>query len=193
MSQTILFPPAADWLPPNSFPDLRNQKEIAIDLETCDPWLLSHGPGWAFKDRGYIIGIAVATDGWSGYFPIAHKSGANLDQAVVRRWLQKQLDAPNDKIFHNAQYDVGWLKASGYTINGKIHDTMVAAPLLDENKRSYSLNNLGKYYLGAIKDETMLTEAAHAFGADAKSEMYKLAPEYVGKYAEQDAAMTYEL
>ena len=193
MSQMILFPPTAEWLPPNSFPDLRSQKEIAIDLETCDPWLLSHGPGWAFKDRGYIIGIAVATDGWSGYFPIAHKSGANLDQAVVRRWLQKQLDAPNDKIFHNAQYDVGWLKASGYTINGKIHDTMVAAPLLDENKRSYSLNNLGKYYLGVIKDETMLTEAAHAFGVDPKSEMYKLAPEYVGKYAEQDAAMTYEL
>ena len=115
--QVPLIEPETDWCPPVSFPDLTDQKEIAIDLETCDPWLKTHGPGWAFKDRGYIIGIAVATSGWKGYFPIKHTMGPNLDEQVVRRWLQKQLDAPNAKIFHNAQYDVGWLKAEGYTIN----------------------------------------------------------------------------
>ena len=31
--------PDIEWQPPTSFPDLTNQKEIAIDLETCDPWL----------------------------------------------------------------------------------------------------------------------------------------------------------
>ena len=185
--------PEVEWAPPPSFPDLTGQKEIAIDLETCDPWLKTHGPGWAFKDRGYIIGIAVATKGWKGYFPIAHHSGANLDKNVVRRWLQKQLDASNDKIFHNAQYDVGWLKAEGYTINGKIHDTMMAAPLLNENEYSYSLNSLGKQYLNEIKDESMLKEAAQVFSVDPKSEMYKLPPEYVGTYAEQDADLTYRL
>ena len=124
---------------------------------------------------------------------MAHTTGANLDKGVVRRWLQKQLDAPNAKIFHNAQYDVGWLKAEGYTINGEIHDTMMAAPLLNENEYSYSLNSLGKMYLDEVKDETMLTEAAQIFGVDPKSEMYKLAPEYVGMYAEQDADLTYRL
>ena len=193
MTQGILFPPDAEWSPPTSFPDLTGQKEIAIDLETCDPWLMSHGPGWAFQDRGHVIGIAVATEGWKGYFPIAHAAGGNLDEDVVRRWLQRQLDAPNAKVFHNAQYDVGWLKASDYTINGTIHDTMMAAPLLNENEYSYSLNNLGKHYLNEEKDETMLTEAAHAFGINPKSEMYKLEPKYVGMYAEQDADLTYRL
>ena len=193
MMQMILFPPEAEWSPPTSFPDLTGQKEIAIDLETCDPWLLSHGPGWAFKDRGYIIGIAVATEGWRGYFPVAHTTGANLDKNVVRRWLQKQLNAPNAKIFHNAQYDVGWLKAEGYTINGTIHDTMMAAPLLNENEYSYSLNSLGKTYLQEEKDESILTEAAQAFGINPKSEMYKLPAKYVGQYAEQDADLTYRL
>ena len=193
MMQMILFPPEAEWSPPTSFPDLTGQKEIAIDLETCDPWLLSHGPGWAFKDRGYIIGIAVATEGWRGYFPVAHTTGANLDKNVVRRWLQKQLNAPNAKIFHNAQYDVGWLKAEGYTINGPIHDTMIAAPLLNENEYSYSLNSLGKTYLQEEKDESILTEAAQAFGINPKSEMYKLPAKYVGQYAEQDADLTYRL
>ena len=193
MMQMILFPPEAEWSPPTSFPDLTGQKEIAIDLETCDPWLLSHGPGWAFKDRGYIIGIAVATEGWRGYFPVAHTTGSNLDKNVVRRWLQKQLNAPNAKIFHNAQYDVGWLKAEGYTINGPIHDTMIAAPLLNENEYSYSLNSLGKTYLQEEKDESILTEAAQAFGINPKSEMYKLPAKYVGQYAEQDADLTYRL
>jgi|TARA_R100000781_G_scaffold228_2_gene312 DNA polymerase I-like protein with 3'-5' exonuclease and polymerase domains len=185
--------PDVEWAPPTSFPDLTGQKEIAIDLETCDPWLRSHGPGWAFKDRGYIIGIAVATKGWKGYFPVAHHSGANLDKDVVRKWLQKQLDAPNDKIFHNAQYDVGWLMAEGYTINGKIHDTMMAAPLINENEYSYSLNSLGKQYLNEVKDESLLKEAAQVFSVDPKSEMYKLPPEYVGIYAEQDADLTYRI
>ena len=193
MTQTTLLAPEADWNPPFSLPDLIGQKEIAIDLETCDPWLKTHGPGWAFKERGYIIGIAVATEGWKGYFPVAHQLGANLDKEVVYRWLQKQLNSSNAKIFHNAQYDVGWLTAEGFKINGAIHDTMMAAPLLNENERSYSLNNLGKTYVGEKKDESILAEAAHAFGVDSKSEMYKLPPEYVGNYAEQDADLTYRL
>ena len=191
--QVPLIQPETNWCPPTSFPDLTDQKEIAIDLETCDPWLKTHGPGWAFKDRGYIIGIAVATSGWKGYFPIKHTLGANVDESVVRRWLQKQLDAPNAKIFHNAQYDVGWLKAEGYTINGTIHDTMMAAPLLNENEYSYSLNSIGKEYLGEVKDESLLIEAAQAYGVDPKAEMYKLPPNFVGQYAEQDADLTYRL
>lgn len=193
MIQTTLLAPEADWNPPFSLPDLTGQKEIAIDLETCDPWLKTHGPGWAFKERGYIIGIAIATEGWKGYFPVAHQSGANLDKEVVYRWLQKQLNSSNAKIFHNAQYDVGWLTAEGFKINGAIHDTMMAAPLLNENEHSYSLNNLGKTYVDEEKDESILAEAAHAFGIDSKSEMYKLPPEYVGNYAEQDADLTYRL
>tara|TARA_B100001093_G_scaffold199790_1_gene191973 strand:- start:6660 stop:8540 length:1881 start_codon:yes stop_codon:yes gene_type:complete len=191
--QLTFFHPESDWVPPATFPDLTQQKEIAIDLETCDPWLMTHGPGWAAKDRGHIIGIGIATDGWKGYFPVAHDTGANLDKSVVYRWLQKQLDASNSKIFHNAQYDVGWLKREGFTINGKIHDTSIAAPLLNENEYGYSLNRVGKRYLNEEKDESLLKEAAQIFGIDPKSEMYKLAPEYVGPYCEQDADLTYRL
>lgn len=193
MNQVSLFTPESDWVTPSSFPDLTNEKEIAIDLETCDPWLLSHGPGWAFKDRGYIIGFAVATENWKGYFPVRHSFGGNLEYDVVARWLQKQLLANSSKIFHNASYDVGWLKREGFKINGKIHDTLMAAPLLDENSRGYSLNRLGKKHLQETKDESLLEEAAQAYGVNPKSEMYKLPPQYVGPYAEQDAALTFRL
>ncbi len=69
-----LFPSSSEWTPPESFPDLSSAPEIAIDLETCDPNLESLGPGWPRKD-GFIVGYAVAVDGWKGYFPVAHQGG----------------------------------------------------------------------------------------------------------------------
>jgi DNA polymerase I-like protein with 3'-5' exonuclease and polymerase domains len=90
-------------------------------------------------------------------------------------------------------YDVGWLRAEGVEVKGRIIDTMVAAALIDENRFSYSLNNLGKDYLSVKKDEKLLYTAANEWGVDAKAEMYKLPPHYVGPYAEQDALLTLKL
>ena len=56
-----LFPPSSEWVPPSNFPDLSDAKEIAIDLETCDPNMERFGPGWPRKD-GYIVGYALAVD-----------------------------------------------------------------------------------------------------------------------------------
>jgi DNA polymerase I-like protein with 3'-5' exonuclease and polymerase domains len=187
-----LFQRASEWVPPQSFPNLSEAKEIAIDLETCDPNMESMGPGWPRGD-GYIVGYAVAVDGWAGYFPVAHGGGGNLDRRIVERWVKDVLATPADKIMHNAAYDAGWLRASGFTINGRIYDTMLAAPLLDENRFSYSLNALGFDYLKEVKSEQGLKEAAHDFGVHAKKELWKLPAMHVGEYAEQDAALTLKL
>ena len=60
-----------------------------------------------------------------------------------------------DKIMHNATYDAGWLRAEGVEVQGRIIDTMIAAPLVDENRFSFSLNNLGRDYLGERKNENL--------------------------------------
>jgi DNA polymerase I-like protein with 3'-5' exonuclease and polymerase domains len=70
---------------------------------------------------------------------------------------------------------------------------MIAAALIDENRFSYSLNALSVDYLGEIKAETELREAAAAHGIDPKAEMWKLPAEHVGYYAEQDAVLTLKL
>ena len=191
--QISLFTPEVDWSPPNSLPDLSKYKEVAVDLETYDPLLMSHGPSWAFADVGYITGIAIATEDFSMYFPIQHEGGGNLDKDLVIKWMTKQMSYENDKIFHNSLYDVGWLKRYGIKVHGKIQDTMFAAPLIDENQYSYSLNNLGEKYCEETKDETLLLQAAEAYGLNPKSEMYKLPARYVGPYGEQDAALTLKL
>ena len=187
-----LFPTKTEWVPPAHFPDLSDAKEIAIDLETCDPHMENMGPGWPRRD-GHIVGYAIAVDGWSGYFPVAHAGGGNLDKGIVERWIRKVLASPADKVMHNAAYDAGWLLSSGFTINGRIYDTMLAAPLLDENRFSYSLNALGFDYLKEVKSEQGLKEAAGDFGVHAKKELWKLPAMYVGEYAEQDAALTLKL
>jgi DNA polymerase I-like protein with 3'-5' exonuclease and polymerase domains len=187
-----MFPRISEWVPPQSFPNLSEAKEIAIDLETCDPNMESMGPGWPRND-GYIVGYAVAVDGWAGYFPVAHGGGGNLDRRIVDRWVQDVLATPADKIMHNAAYDLGWLRASGFEVNGTIYDTMLAAPLLDENRFSYALNSLGFDYLKEIKSEQGLKEAAQDFGVHAKKELWKLPAMHVGEYAEQDAALTLKL
>lgn len=187
-----MFDRPSEWVPPAGFPDLSAAKEIAIDLETCDPHMESMGPGWPRKD-GYIVGYAVAVDGWKGYFPIAHQGGGNLDERIVNRWMKKVLELPSDKVMHNAAYDLGWLRASGFTVNGTVYDTMLAAPLIDENRYSYALNSISFDYLKEVKSEQGLKDAASDFGVHAKKELWKLPAMYVGEYAEQDAALTLKL
>ena len=190
--QQPLFTPDSSWMIPEVLPDLSKAKEICIDLETWDPNLKEKGSGWARKD-GHIVGIALATEGWQGYFPVRHRSGGNLDEKLVFSWLKEMLSTNSDKICHNASYDIGWLKAEGIEAKGRIIDTMVAAPLIDENRFSYSLNALGRYYLQESKNEELLNDAAEAWNVDSKSGLSELPPMYVGPYAEQDAALTLRL
>ena len=182
-----------DWVPPEVFPDLRNSKFIAIDLETNDPNLMFLGPGWARGD-GFIVGVAVAAGDFVGYYPIAHEGGGNIPQNKVMKWLGDQLATPDiPKVMHNATYDAGWLRWAGVKIQGTIIDTMVAAPLLNENRFSYSLNSLAKDYLDERKDERTLRAAAADHGFDPKGEMWRLNSRFVGAYAEKDAELTLKL
>ena len=186
-----MFKAQTEWTCPDTFPDLSKYDYVAIDLETRDPNLKSRGSG-AVIGNGEIIGVAIAVEGWSGYYPIGHREG-NLDKRIVLDYVKDVCKAPNTKIFHNAMYDVCWLRAYNIPINGFIVDTMVMSSLIDENRLSYALNSIAFEYLREVKDEKGLREAAEAAGVDPKSEMYKLPAMYVGGYAEKDAELTLRL
>jgi DNA polymerase I-like protein with 3'-5' exonuclease and polymerase domains len=192
MIQKPIFSPQVEWLPPTEFPDLSKYDEIAIDLETKDPELKTMGSG-SVTSRGHIVGIAVAVHDWAGYYPIKHEGGGNMDHGMVTRWLQDVLKTPADKIFHNAMYDVCFLRAERFEIQGRIIDTMIAGSLVDENRFRYDLGSMGRDYVGRGKNEAVLAETAKEWGIDAKSEMYKLPAMYVGAYAEADAQLTLDL
>ena len=184
--------PNSEWVTPSEFPDLSHEDEIAIDLETRDENMKTLGTGWARRD-GEIVGIAVAAGSFKGYYPVNHQGGGNLPRSKVFKWIQEVLKTDAAKIMHNAQYDLGWIRSMGWEVKGPIIDTMVTAALVDENRRSYSLNNLSIEMLGEMKSETELKEEAAQRGLDAKAELWKMPAMAVGFYAEQDAVLTLKL
>ena len=187
-----MFKAQTEWAKPEEFPDLRQADTIAIDLETHDPDLKSKGSG-SIICKGKVVGIAVAVDGYSGYFPFNHKGGGNLEKSKVIQWFKDVCECPADKIFHNAMYDVCWIRSMGIKINGNIYDTMIAASLVNENRFRYDLGSLGWEYTGKGKNETELIAAANEWGVDPKADMWMLPAMYVGNYAERDAELTLNL
>ena len=186
------FEAQKEWTTPSEFPDLRQYDEIAVDLETRDPDLKSKGSG-SVIGSGEVVGIAIAVQGASWYFPIAHGNGPNMDRKKVLEWFKDTLASNAIKIFHNAMYDVCWIRNLGIKINGLIVDTMIAASLVNENRFRYDLNSLSWDYLGHGKNEAILNEAAKEWGIDPKAEMWKLPAIHVGQYAEKDASLTFDL
>jgi DNA polymerase I-like protein with 3'-5' exonuclease and polymerase domains len=187
-----IFEAQTEWIEPEEYPDLRSYDEIAIDLETRDPELKTRGSG-SVIGLGEVVGIAVAVPGKKFYFPIAHGSGPNMDKVRTLEWFKDILLSDATKIFHNAMYDVCWIRKLGLKINGLIVDTMIAASLIDENRFRYDLNTLSWDYIGFGKSEAALNEAAKSRGLDPKADLWQLPAMEVGSYAEKDAELTLEL
>tara|TARA_R110000824_G_scaffold147748_1_gene317259 strand:+ start:12 stop:1892 length:1881 start_codon:yes stop_codon:yes gene_type:complete len=183
----------SEWVHPTEFPSMKGKKVVAVDLETCDTDLKKMGPGWPRK-IGKVIGIAVSSGDFTAYYPIDHDGGGNMDRKPVLKYIKEICeDESIQKVFHNAQYDVGWLSVLNIEVKGYIHDTMIAAALLNENRFSYTLNSIVSEYLGEYKDEKVLKVKAEELGVDPKAEMYKMPAEFVGEYAEADAKLTWRL
>ena len=99
----------SEWLHPTEFPSMKGRQVVAIDLETCDTELKTMGPGWSRK-IGKVIGIAISSGDFTAYYPIAHDGGGNMDSEVVLKYIKSICeDESIQKVFHNAQYDIGWL------------------------------------------------------------------------------------
>ncbi len=117
------------------------------------------------------------------------------------RLLVRKKAQPNEKItkvFHNAMYDVCWIRAvTGKKMKGRIVDTMIAASVIDENRFKYSLDSLSKDYLNEEKYKYDLQQKTLEWSGgmvkDPMSNMHKLPASIVKEYAKQDVNLTYKL
>jgi DNA polymerase I-like protein with 3'-5' exonuclease and polymerase domains len=183
----------SEWLHPTEFPSMKGRKVVAVDLETWDSELKTMGPGWP-KKLGMVVGISISDGNFTAYYPIAHEGGGNMDRSAVIKYIRDICEDDSiQKVFHNAQYDVGWLSTIDIEVKGYIHDTMIGCALLNENRYAYTLNAMCGEYLGEWKNEKVLKEKAAELGLDPKADMYRMPAEFVGEYAEADALLTYKL
>tara|TARA_R100000426_G_scaffold62865_1_gene43973 strand:+ start:17 stop:2020 length:2004 start_codon:yes stop_codon:yes gene_type:complete len=181
--------------------DLNGIDTVAIDIETYDPNLKTKGLG-AIRNDGFICGIAVATEKDIAYFPLRHSDTEMDSERIKKTWdvLNKRI-FQNDKItkvFHNAMYDVCWIRAvTGKMIKGRIVDTMIAASVIDENRFRYSLDSLAKDYLKDSKYKYNLQQKTLEWSGgtvkDPMTNMHKLPASIVKEYAKQDVNLTYKL
>ena len=186
--QDTLFQPISDWAPATSFPDLSGERMLGIDTETRDPQISTRGPGFIRGDAK-VVGFSIATRSRAWYFPFDHLSGGNLRREDCIAFAKTILSDENRCIVGaNLQYELEGFEAGlGIKNKCKVIDIQIAEALIDEEADSYKLESLCKKYLGTGKDETLLREAAEAYGVDPKSGMWKLHSKYVGPYAEFDA------
>jgi len=179
--------------------DLTDIDIVAIDLETSDPNLKTKGLG-AVRNDGFVTGIAIATKKQTFYFPIKHAHTDNLPIKKTWDYLNKKLFQNKNirKVFHNAMYDVCWIRSStGDMPKGELLDTMIAASVIDETRMRYSLDSISKDYLNEAKYKYDLTDKVKEWSKgviqDPMSNMEKLPYSLVKDYAEQDVNLTLKL
>jgi len=186
--------PDTGWTTPAQFPRLGGEKILGFDTETYDPNLLEKGPGDCRND-GHVVGISVATEDAKWYFPIRHEvePAMNMDVDNVKRWFQNEVgNSKALKVGANVKYDLGWLAAEGISVRGPFYDVQIAEVLINENKRSYSLDNLANEYLdmGKTDDELYRWLYASYGGKEGRAQaanIYRSPPRLCGPYAEDDA------
>ncbi len=112
--------------------------EFAIDTETSslDP------------HQAELVGVSLCSKpGYSGYIPLAHNSGKNLDTSKVLNILKPYLeDKSIKKIGQNIKFDYIVFFKRGIKINS-IEDTMLMSYVLDAGKNRHNLDTLAEIHL----------------------------------------------
>jgi DNA polymerase I-like protein with 3'-5' exonuclease and polymerase domains len=198
----------AAWQRPNTLPDLRRVGLVGLDSETDDLRLQKGlGSGWA-TGEGHIAGISVAYRAAGGicthYFPIRHPETNNFDPTQVFAWV-KDLAASDVRIVtQNGLYDWGWLRTEAGIVmppSDRLEEIGALATMVDESRFDYSLDKLCEWRGLPGKNEAALREEIETrFGVKCgvrknKPQAYiaRLPAQFVGPYAEGDAAQTLAL
>lgn len=192
--QLPLLIPESNWRPPriSDLPNWEGRKRIAIDIETHDPKLRELGPG--VRRGAYIVGVSFAIEDSNHkyYLPLRHSEDNMEESARTLGWLREQAaNFSGEIVGANLSYDLDFLWAAGIVFP-KVRaykDVQILEALIDDLALSYSLETICNKYLNIGKDESLLREAAQAYGVDAKKNMATLPARFVGPYAEADAAL----
>lgn len=162
--------------------ELSKYDVVALDTETT---------GLQFwKDRAYAL-VYATPDGKSDCL--------DLRRPEVLSWARREIPKIKCVVGHNLKFDTHFLRELGISIMGSaMRDTMVAAALIDEHLPSYSLDFVGRKYVGAGKAVETYQKLADMFGGKATREaqmpnLVKAPWEVIRDYAIPDAVTTLKL
>lgn len=168
----------------NMFPDLSVFDRFAYDTETT---------GLRYRlDRAF--GISISTpDNRDYYWDVR-------EHPAVIPWFNDQMvNYRGVIIMHNAPFDCMMSDEVGIKMPlGRVRDTVMLACLINEHEFSFSLDALGKKYLGAQKVDEVYEQLADMFGGLATrnvqmKNLSKAPSSIVAPYAKMDTRLTLDL
>ncbi|GGZ68887.1 DNA polymerase I [Streptomyces echinoruber] len=133
-------------------------------------WLAEHGTqrlgvatvdSWALGS-GSVAEVALAAAGGAA----AWFDPAELDEADDTAWSAWLADADRPKVFHNAKGAMRVFAEHGWSIEGVVMDTALAAYLVKPGRRSFDLDALSLEYLGRELAPPAAADGQLAFGTD---------------------------
>jgi len=121
---------------------IKNSKEFAYDVET-------NGLDWK---KCHVCGYSVSNGETSVYIPVRHALGhspesniSNVEQ--FEKTLSNEINNYRGKMIgHNIKFDAHFSENHDIILGNKVKDTMVRESLINENRRSYSLENVCPNY-----------------------------------------------
>lgn len=141
------------------------------------------------RHKNHVVGhvITPINNGVTFYVPVRHAGGGNVPGCKVpteaeswdgslhpfeREFAKVARERPRRLVGHNLAFDLGMTHPLGIEFYGTFEDTMINAPLIDENSRSFSMENVAIYNEVRLKDTGIYEYLATQFGGDAvKSQM----------------------
>ena len=162
--------------------ELAKANRFAIDTETTSVRAM----------QATLVGISLATTpGKAYYIPVRGPLGAQtLDPELVKNALSPALTNPEiEKIGHNIKYDLIVLENAGFEIAGPYFDTMIAAWLIDSNRRSLKMDSLALEILNhkCIPISDLIGKGKKQLSMDS------VMTDVVATYASEDADITLKL
>ena len=145
------------------------------------------------------IGLSIANEiGEAAYVVIREYKDGALMQHILDSDITPLLKLLQHKrlVMHNAAYDCQVVK-NFYNVDliEALHcDTMLQAHIIDENKFSYGLKQLGAEVFGeSAKDEQVRMKESIKANGGANGEIYKANVQLIAEYGRQDAILTINL
>jgi DNA polymerase I-like protein with 3'-5' exonuclease and polymerase domains len=146
-----------------------------LDAET-------NGVKWAEGARP--VGWAVRAGGVSHYLPFGHRGGGNLSEETVKEWARRELRG-KQIINHSTKFDMLMARAWGVDLEAQgctFRDVAHSAALLDDHRKDFGLDALGRDYLGLGK-----------LDAGPKKDLAELPAWDVSEYAKRDVDLVDQL
>jgi DNA polymerase-1 len=140
--------------------------------------------------KAQVVGIGLAAGLTTGYIPLGHSEGAQLDTPSVLEKLRPLFEDPGiPKRAHNAKFHMVLLARHGIQVRGLAFDTMLAAYLLESGNRVFELSDLAW-----AKARIQLPSATALLGTGKKAiTKAELSITECGSYACQEAALVERL